>query len=136
MQKFWDHKNSLLKQWKVRTIFCNRMVSYRFLISNKLEQLKFILEKLLGLRNMQEKLENVSTHFCASWQCVPVLFLWRFYSPFVALYVSFHWRYQQTYHSALLICNVFHNPFGALIFCTLYKTILSLVVKTRNLKSK
>ena len=29
-----------------------------FLISNKLEQLEFKLEKKMGLRNMQEKLEN------------------------------------------------------------------------------
>ena len=32
---------------------------WRFLISNKLEQFKFKLEKLLGFRNMQEKLENI-----------------------------------------------------------------------------
>ena len=32
--------------------------SWRFLISNKLEQLKLKLEKLLGFRNMQEKLEK------------------------------------------------------------------------------
>ena len=25
-QKFWDHKNNLFKQWKVRTIFGNRML--------------------------------------------------------------------------------------------------------------
>ena len=25
--KFWDHKNNLFKQWKVRTIFGNRMLS-------------------------------------------------------------------------------------------------------------
>ena len=33
---------------------------WRFLISYKLEQLEFKLEKLLGFRNMQEKLENNS----------------------------------------------------------------------------
>ena len=33
--------------------------SWRFLISNKLEQLEFELKKkILGFRNMQEKLEN------------------------------------------------------------------------------
>ena len=32
--------------------------SWRFLISNKLEQLEFKLEKILGFRNIQEKLEN------------------------------------------------------------------------------
>ena len=30
-------------------------------MSNTLEQLEFKLEKLLGLRNMQENLENVSS---------------------------------------------------------------------------
>ena len=33
-----------------------------FISSNKLEQLEFKLEKLLGFRNMQEKLENVITY--------------------------------------------------------------------------
>ena len=32
--------------------------SWRFLIYNKLEQLKFKLKKILGFRNLQEKLEN------------------------------------------------------------------------------
>ena len=32
--------------------------SWRFLIHNKLEQLEFILEKIIVFRNMQEKLEN------------------------------------------------------------------------------
>ena len=42
----------------------NLTCSWRFLISNKLEQLKLILEKILGFRNMQEKLENiVHTYF-------------------------------------------------------------------------
>ena len=35
-----------------------------FLISNKLEQLEFKLEKILGIRNMQEKLENKKLQFC------------------------------------------------------------------------
>ena len=30
-----------------------------FLISNKLEQLEFKLENIIGFKNMQEKLENV-----------------------------------------------------------------------------
>ena len=38
---------------------CFLTSSWRFLRSNKLEQLEFILEKILGFRNMQEKLENV-----------------------------------------------------------------------------
>ena len=33
--------------------------SWRFLISHKLEQLQFKLEKKLGFRNMQEKLEKI-----------------------------------------------------------------------------
>ena len=37
--------------------------SWRFLRSNKLEQLEFKLEKLLGFRNMQENLEKtLSSH--------------------------------------------------------------------------
>ena len=38
---------------------CFLTCSWRFLISNKLQQLEFKLENLLGFRNMQEKLENV-----------------------------------------------------------------------------
>ena len=49
----------------VRTSFGNRMPFYLvpggFNISNKLEQLDFKLEKMLGFRNMQEKLENIIT---------------------------------------------------------------------------
>ena len=26
LQNFWDHQNNLFKQWKVRTIFGNRML--------------------------------------------------------------------------------------------------------------
>ena len=33
--------------------------SWRFLISNELEQLEFKLEKILGFKNMQEKLEKI-----------------------------------------------------------------------------
>ena len=47
-----DPLNNLFKQWKVRTIFGNRMLfftcSWRFLIYNKLEQLEFKLENLLS----------------------------------------------------------------------------------------
>ena len=67
LQNFWDHKNNLFKQWKVRSIFGSRMVfltcSWKFLISNKLEQLESKLEKNIEFRNMQEKLEN----FLSSW---------------------------------------------------------------------
>ena len=34
-------------------------MSWRFLGYNKLEQLEFKLEKIMGLKNMQEKLEKV-----------------------------------------------------------------------------
>ena len=37
---------------------------WRFLISDKLEQLEFKLEKMLGFRNMQEKLEKKCCLFC------------------------------------------------------------------------
>ena len=46
------------EQFLVTECFFN-FCSWRFLISNKLEQLEFKLEKLLGFRNMQEKLENM-----------------------------------------------------------------------------
>jgi hypothetical protein len=45
-------QNNFWKQNAFLTCSC------RFLISNKLEQLKFKLEKILGFRNMQDKLEN------------------------------------------------------------------------------
>ena len=41
LQKVLDHLNNLFKQWKVRTIFGNRMIltcSWKFLMSNKLDQ--------------------------------------------------------------------------------------------------
>jgi hypothetical protein len=34
-----------------------------FLVSNELEQLEFKLEKILGFRNMQEKLEKNADHY-------------------------------------------------------------------------
>ena len=52
LQKFWDYSNNLLKQWKVRIIFGNKIFfnfSWRFLRSNKLEQLEFELEKNIGI---------------------------------------------------------------------------------------
>ena len=50
-----------------------------FLISNKLEELEFKLEKRLGLRNMQEKLEKICIHtgpwhiFGLSGKCQPMM---------------------------------------------------------------
>ena len=38
---------------------CFLICSWRFLIPNKLVKLEFKLEKVLGFRNMQEKLENI-----------------------------------------------------------------------------
>ena len=52
LQKFWDHWNNLFKQWKVGTIYGNSAFltcSWRFLIPNKLEQLEFMLEKIIGI---------------------------------------------------------------------------------------
>ena len=46
----------LVKEW---FLAC----SWRFLISNRLEKLAFKLEKLLGFRNLQEKLENMLSVF-------------------------------------------------------------------------
>ena len=47
-KNFWEKG-----QWKVRTIFGKRMLfltfSWRFLISNKLKQLEFNLEKIIGI---------------------------------------------------------------------------------------
>ena len=59
--KFWDQLNNLFKQWKVRTISCNRMFFYcslRFLRNGKLEQLQFKLEKNIGIWKSAGKLEN------------------------------------------------------------------------------
>ena len=39
--------------------------NWRFLRSNTLEQLELKLENKLGLRNMQEKLENIETACCS-----------------------------------------------------------------------
>ena len=44
------------EQFLVRECFFNLFLE---LISNKLEKLEFKLEKILGFRNMQEKLENI-----------------------------------------------------------------------------
>ena len=53
LQNFWDHLNNLFKQWKVRTISGHRMIfltcSWRFLRSNKSEQLWFKSEKIIGI---------------------------------------------------------------------------------------
>ena len=49
-----ERSEQFLKQNAVLTY------SWRFLRSNELEQLEFKLEKLLGFRNLLEKLENES----------------------------------------------------------------------------
>ena len=52
LQNFGDHLNNLLKQWKVRTISlkeCFLTWSWRFPIPNRLEQLEFKLEKIIGI---------------------------------------------------------------------------------------
>ena len=61
-KKNWDHLNNLFKQWKVRTIFGNRILfqlvpgcfSYLIIQNNWNSNWK----KLSGFRNMQEKLEK------------------------------------------------------------------------------
>ena len=64
------HVINLFKQWKVRKMYGNRifflLVPGGFSkISNKLEQLEFKLEKkILGFRNMQEKLRKYSICIC------------------------------------------------------------------------
>ena len=48
-----------------RTIFGSRiLILICSFISNKLEQLKFDIEKKIGYRNMQEKLENIPGAGC------------------------------------------------------------------------
>ena len=46
----WDHENNSFHQWKVRTMFCNRMLFYLAPggFSDQLEQLEFNLEKNIG----------------------------------------------------------------------------------------
>ena len=52
------------KEWKVRTIFGNKMLLKLgpggFSCRNKLEQFEFKFEKLSGFKNIQEKLENTT----------------------------------------------------------------------------
>ena len=70
-KNLWDSRlNNLFKQWNVRTILLT--CSWRFLMSNKLEQLEFrkFGKKILGFRNMQEKLEE------SQFSCNPITFLW------------------------------------------------------------
>ena len=52
LQKFWDHKINSFEPWEVRTIFeteCFLTCSWRFLRSNTSDQLKFKLEKNVGI---------------------------------------------------------------------------------------
>ena len=53
LQKFWDYKNNLFEQWKVRTIFATECFLNLFLevsqTYNTLQQLEFQLEKIIGI---------------------------------------------------------------------------------------
>ena len=66
LQKFWDNKNNFFKQWKVRTIFGNRMLFY--LVPGGFSDLKnwnnynWNWKKLLGFRKMQAKLEKIDNN--------------------------------------------------------------------------
>ena len=61
-QNFWDHLNNLFKQWIFRTIFGNRMlVLGDFSDLKKKNNYNSNWKKLLGFRNLQEKLEKA---FC------------------------------------------------------------------------
>ena len=55
------YSNSWWEQFLKQNSFLT--CSWRFLIYNQLEQLKFKLEKLIGIRNMQKKLENNKSAF-------------------------------------------------------------------------
>ena len=44
-------------------------------MSNKLEQLEFKLEKILGFRNMQEKLENMIVKFLTWLLMITIMFV-------------------------------------------------------------
>ena len=53
LQKFWDHWNNLLKQWKFRTIFGNRMrfylATWRFLIYNSYRKIIIQIGKNINI---------------------------------------------------------------------------------------
>ena len=61
LQTFWDHYNNLFKQWKVRTMFGNRMLfkvvpCWRF--SDLINYSNSDWKKMLEFRNLLEKLEK------------------------------------------------------------------------------
>ena len=64
-EKFWNSRlkvENLKRSEKILVTECFLTCFRRFLISNKLEELEFKLEKkILGFRNMQEKLEKKMT---------------------------------------------------------------------------
>ena len=99
--------------------------SWRFLRSNKLEQLEFKLEKLLGFRNMQEKLEkslSFGEFFFGSstntkigpWILFSILF-WLYTKSFTTLtYLSlsqnFRWTCELTAKELLVIKVITFSP--------------------------
>ena len=58
-QKFWDHRKKLFEHWKVKTE-CFLTSCRRFLRSNRLEQLKFKLEKIIGIEKPTGKVRRYS----------------------------------------------------------------------------
>ena len=78
MPIFLDHYYNIFKQCSERSDLLLKhnaflTCSWRFLRSNILEQLKLKLEKLLGIRNLQEKLEKVSTDFQAGFHKLVII---------------------------------------------------------------
>ena len=55
LEQFYSNSERSVQFWQQNAFLT---CFWRFLISNKSEQSKFESEKLLGLRNMQEKLKN------------------------------------------------------------------------------
>ena len=81
-QNIWD-----FIQWKMKSFFKQILFlncSWRFLRSNDLEQLEFKLKKILGFRNMQEKLEN---NVFSSW-----LMMFTLHS--LTVHAALHWPLQ------------------------------------------
>ena len=66
------------KQFLVREYFFNLFLEAGLIISNELEQLGFKLEKLLGLRNIQEKLEKEEILYCK-------IALYELYSNYIVI---------------------------------------------------
>ena len=75
----WDHDNNLFKQWMARTIFGSRILilicSWGFIISNKLEQFKFKLEKKYW--NLDTTRKSYKKNWWKSTCSLPLYLLWK-----------------------------------------------------------